>query len=996
MGRERAGPSDGLAEYQDAEGDCLKDMENQGGCSKDNDTLGLDLSGGSESDSSSSNDGDTGMQELYACECAKLKALKRKIQKSLKTNAHHENFAKYSKDAFTRFSVKMYSSVLAALDEHQKSIISKYGFGFLLLFQKCIVPNKFAKWLARHVDWKLSQIIVNGNGVLLTPESVHLVLGLPIGGNTFPPISTSNAVKSKILSMFGKTSMPQVHFFASKLINKDPMSDEETFICFMLVALNSFLCPNSSLIPSSSYLGAFDEIEKVKDFNWSKLLLDWLLDKIKDFTRSNKGSKTLGGCLYYLAVVYLDSIDFGNQQVLGGIPRIAVWKNDMIKTYSELDSTGPRQYGHRQLLCPSKTCYAKVIGTRNTASSPLVNSQFKLKLDECCGGQLPECLKNDILKLINKFSQTSRGCTNLDLTCIGGVHDEIKSTISRILNQLRNVDSDVQGLVIEVLELVYGFNKRAGNDESICLKGVNDTSTHANTPAREDYFTEGNINRRHSQNSIARDVPSPRTFVTPQPVHTFSSRLPNCAPSAPAHEQMKARSEICRNYATETHIASLRDPRCIISDDEGSQPSKKAKFSTPTKRAGASSDIIYLDNENSSVPDSATPSVEQSMPRYCSQKFYSYYVRRDEPSAQCSVRNPLTPIQFDNLEVSSEGSQRITPRLTKSTNSLPSKRFINIDSHMPTTDQRSSEVEIIGEKRMQSRILDMTKKLDMAYNSNMIANQTRNKNHETDLPQGTAYTYVSPQGAHPFQEDGDAKRQYSSSGGKLGHYGPRRMLKPTVIMGNSYENMRISWHVTSSEYDNYEAICELASSNFSKPRGFVNNFVVAVFCRHLFLKPDGHPGVSKNHYFFPSISLFFPTCYESHWFVFVVDIKDQCFVFLDSHYNSKDEFHTYVREMMVPSFVFHWNKYIKAKKPFDEFDILYPDMPNHGPDKMYDSGIYAMMALQYWTSPRPMLSTIFEPKDALKIRAKIANDLIFTPRNTGRKDLITSYRTQQE
>jgi len=185
-------------------------------------------------------------------------------------------------------------------------------------------------------------------------------LGLPIGGNSFPPIATSNSVKSKILSMFGKNSMPQVHFFANKLINRDPMSDQEIVICFMLIALNSFLCPNSSLTPSSSYLGAFDDIEKVKDFDWSKLVLDWLLEKVKDFTRSSKVQKTLGGCLYYLAVVYLDSIDFGNRQVLGGMPWIAFWKDKMIKTFSELDSTGPRQYGHRQLLCHTKTCYAKI------------------------------------------------------------------------------------------------------------------------------------------------------------------------------------------------------------------------------------------------------------------------------------------------------------------------------------------------------------------------------------------------------------------------------------------------------------------------------------------------------------------------------------------------------------------------------------------------------------------------------------------------------------
>ena len=60
----------------------------------------------------------------------------------------------------------------------------------------------------------------------------------------------------------------------------------------------------------------------------------------------------------------------------------------------------------------------------------------------------------------------------------------------------------------------------------------------------------------------------------------------------------------------------------------------------------------------------------------------------------------------------------------------------------------------------------------------------------------------------------------------------------------------------------------------------------------------------------------------------------------------------------------------------------------------YDSGIYAMMALKYWISPRTLLSAIFQPKDAPRIRAKFANDLVFTQTNTGRKDLISSYHMQ--
>jgi hypothetical protein len=47
------------------------------------------------------------------------------------------------------------------------------------------------------------------------------------------------------------------------------------------------------------------------------------------------------------------------------------------------------------------------------------------------------------------------------------------------------------------------------------------------------------------------------------------------------------------------------------------------------------------------------------------------------------------------------------------------------------------------------------------------------------------------------------------------------------------------------------------------------------------------------------VQLYFPTFYEDHWFVFVVDIKDKKFVFLDSFFSEVHAYQQYVREKMV-------------------------------------------------------------------------------------------------
>jgi len=74
----------------------------------------------------------------------------------------------------------------------------------------------------------------------------------------------------------------------------------------MVVALHCFLCPNFNLVPSSRYLGVFEDIENISSYDWSGFVLRWMLDGVKSFTKGNKeGQKclaTLRGCMFYLAI----------------------------------------------------------------------------------------------------------------------------------------------------------------------------------------------------------------------------------------------------------------------------------------------------------------------------------------------------------------------------------------------------------------------------------------------------------------------------------------------------------------------------------------------------------------------------------------------------------------------------------------------------------------------------------------------------------------------
>ena len=87
------------------------------------------------------------------------------------------------------------------------------------------------------------------------------------------------------------------------------------------------------------------------------------------------------------------------------------------------------------------------------------------------------------------------------------------------------------------------------------------------------------------------------------------------APSAGVYEQMKARSELCRNYATERGT-----PDALLVMMKVVDHPRRLGPVLQQKKAVSPSDFICIESENSPATDSATLSVNQSIPRFCSQK----------------------------------------------------------------------------------------------------------------------------------------------------------------------------------------------------------------------------------------------------------------------------------------------------------------------------------------------------------------------------------------
>ncbi|XP_044379925.1 uncharacterized protein [Triticum aestivum] len=283
----------------------------------------------------------------------KVKCLKRKLSSASRRNVRQKQSTYFPTcSTFTRYSGKFFSGVVAGMCPRYQNVIQTYGMGYLLNFVRTEVPLRLVKWLASRFDVPSSEFQFERKFIPMTKYDIHNILDLPVDGE--PLVSDPESGRDFILSHFNVSSIPPVSFFANKLKSTEvELSDEDIFICFMIVALSSFLCPNSSLSPSPKYLHIFRDCSSLCNYDLSGYVYEWLLSSIKKFKNStkvaSKRSVTFGGCHYAFVVCYLDQLNFGLHSVPDVKPWILAWRGNKVKQFSELDRNNSRSYGKRPL-----------------------------------------------------------------------------------------------------------------------------------------------------------------------------------------------------------------------------------------------------------------------------------------------------------------------------------------------------------------------------------------------------------------------------------------------------------------------------------------------------------------------------------------------------------------------------------------------------------------------------------------------------------------------
>ncbi|VAH55901.1 unnamed protein product [Triticum turgidum subsp. durum] len=103
------------------------------------------------------------------------------------------------------------------------------------------------------------------------------------------------------------------------------MTEEEPFcIAFMMAILAIYLAPNTSVAVNRSFLGAAQQLDKLKRMDWCNLVADCLIKGTREYKESDALFVHVKGCVHILSVIFIDLVKHAAFEVPNGFPRLSV------------------------------------------------------------------------------------------------------------------------------------------------------------------------------------------------------------------------------------------------------------------------------------------------------------------------------------------------------------------------------------------------------------------------------------------------------------------------------------------------------------------------------------------------------------------------------------------------------------------------------------------------------------------------------------------------
>ncbi|KAI8571555.1 hypothetical protein RHMOL_Rhmol01G0129000 [Rhododendron molle] len=200
-----------------------------------------------------------------------------------------------------RISLRSIVKIISKLSLEQSEAIREIGLGGLLGLRCMKQDHTLTRWLIKNFDPESSSMDVHGQRLLLTPVEVHNVLGIQCEGKDVKLKGSREGFMD--LSKIVGVVQGSIHLKGLKDYLKETKSVGDDFkMKFVLYVLGAFLCPTTKPVLKKSYLHAVKNVEAMKECNWAKLTLDFLISSVRKCKQ--KGHLRANGCLLLLVVFH--------------------------------------------------------------------------------------------------------------------------------------------------------------------------------------------------------------------------------------------------------------------------------------------------------------------------------------------------------------------------------------------------------------------------------------------------------------------------------------------------------------------------------------------------------------------------------------------------------------------------------------------------------------------------------------------------------------------
>uniref|UniRef100_A0A0E0QRJ8 Ubiquitin-like protease family profile domain-containing protein n=1 Tax=Oryza rufipogon TaxID=4529 RepID=A0A0E0QRJ8_ORYRU len=804
---------------------------------------------------------------------------------------------------------------------------------------QCAIPLSFVKWIASHTDVSCSDIVVNGRSIPINPNTTNFILGIPNGGLEIK--NDNDAGKHFFHQHFGSTK-PLISFFGTKLLSDkgvNKLSEDDVLRCFMVVALSTFLCPNSDTHPSPKYLEPLSDIKSSSKWNWSKFVYEWLMTYIAKFQKESKSkeqtSKTLGGCGHLLAINYLDFKDFGIRNIpIGPPPRISVWKGGMIKEYSKIDECKTGDFGKRPLIDDISTV-CKWFTREHSDTTYGKNAQLAAKVLDCV-------YMSKASLFTQKDTTTTREEKSGEEKSKGGskqggnnvAHNGNAPPLEQ--NHPNNTD---------VCSQLPKTPQTKSTAEHKTKSNINNTSTSKGAPPTDKKASSKDfVCSQQSNNSVASRTRAKRLHsASPLSVVSISPSKKNSSDQkirkAVRKQPLKATEPINTQPDREesNKDALFVEPICTIpAKKEEVQPTKNLESSSTefvidiegpydaediTGHTTDKTKFILVNYSNSSEEhNSQDPTQDESdnipnkstnQPKFeCLHHFDDKSKTNKSASlghflSQTTSGTNIMDIEHSSMQVTQGESYMHTPKTCINNKDgvqhLSANFIANMGNrrlegqHCDENEYQDDFAEFLYEEEPSDNI-DMSSQSspDIGMNSPRIA-QMREPNQHAQIEE-RQYSMI--------RIIDSLNASANCSGTRHNLYRPKRIVHPILM-----DNVKVTWSSLSKSLS---------------PRGVVDTYVLNAYAKKIANDQNNKENEYRNFYFFHRTSLIFPCLYDNHWFVFTVDIKGHHFVFLDSIYDENNKYHKKIQGLLIPGFIAMWEEFSYVEKNFSKFDIQYP------------------------------------------------------------------------